>query len=90
MDQFRRKFDEGVSHAENSKVFKIGSEGKAGCKYGMSVVSYLFNQKYYMEIADFVGESLFKAAGYFLGRNYKLLKKDWILNLTNNHAYWSK
>jgi hypothetical protein len=43
-----------------------------------------------MEVADFIGESLFKWAGYILGRNYKLLKKDWILKLTNNHAYWSK
>ena len=32
----------------------------------------------------------FVAAGYFLGKNHKLLKKDWILKLTNNHAYWSK
>lgn len=86
----RRKFDEGVSHADNPRVFRAGSEEKAGWKYGTTVLSYLINQKYYMEIADFVGENLFKAAGYFLGKNYKLLKKDWILKLTNNHAYWSK
>lgn len=90
MAQFRRKFDEGVSHAQNSRVFKVGSEEKAGCKFGIAVLSYLINQKYYMEIADFIGECLFKGAGYLLGRNYKWLKKDWILNLTNNHAYWSK
>jgi rhamnosyltransferase len=29
MAQFRRKFDEGVSHAQNSRVFKAGSEEKA-------------------------------------------------------------
>lgn len=90
MAQFRRKFDEGVAHAANSKVFKAGSEEKDGWKYGTAVLSYLINQKYYMEIADFAGENLFKAAGYFLGRNYRLLKKEWILKLTNNHAYWSK
>lgn len=90
MAQFRRKFDEGVSHAENSKVFKLGSEEKAGFKFGVAVLSYLVNQKYYMEIADFVGECLFKAAGYFLGRHHRFLKKSWIINLTNNHAYWSK
>ena len=90
MAQFRRKFDEGVSHADNSKIYKIGSEEKAGFKFGVAVLSYLINQKYYMEVADFIGENLFKAAGYLLGRNYKWLKKDWILNLTNNHAYWSK
>ena len=90
MSQLRRKFDEGVAHAENSRIFKAGSEEKAGWKFGKAVLSYLVNQKYYMEIADFFGESLYKGAGYFLGRNYKFLKKDWILKLTNNHAYWSK
>lgn len=90
MSQLRRKFDEGVSHAENSRVFKAGSEEKAGLKYGKAVLSYLVNQKYYMEIAEFVGESLFKGAGYFLGKHYKWLKKEWILKLTNNYSYWKK
>lgn len=90
MYQLRRKFDEGVAHADNAKIFKAGSAEKDGFKYGTTVLSYLINQKYYMEIADFIGENLFKGAGYFLGRNYKWLKKEWILNLTNNHAYWSK
>lgn len=90
MSQLRRKFDEGVAHAENARIFKAGHEEKDGWKYGTAVLSYLVNQKYYMEIADFVGENLYKAVGYFLGKNYKLLKKGWILKLTNNHAYWSK
>ncbi len=90
MAQFRRKFDEGVSHADNSRVFKTGSAEKDGWNFGKAVLSYLINQKYYMEIADFIGESLFKGAGYFLGKHYKWLKKDWILKLTNNHAFWSK
>ena len=90
MYQLRRKFDEGVAHANNPRVFKAGHEEKAGFKYGTAVLSYLTNQKYYMEIADFVGECLFKGAGYFLGKHYKWLRKDWILKLTNNHAYWSK
>ncbi|MBP3568951.1 MAG: glycosyltransferase [Lachnospiraceae bacterium] len=90
MAQFRRKFDEGVAHASFPKVFKRGSEEKDGLRYGKAVLSYLMNQKYYMEIADFVGESLYKGAGYFLGKNYRFLKKDWILKLTNNHSYWSR
>ena len=90
MAQLRRKFDEGVAHASNPRVFKAGSEEKDGFRYGKAVLSYLINQKYYMEIADFAGENIYKAVGYFLGKNYKLLKKDWILKLTNHHAYWSK
>jgi len=41
-------------------------------------------------MAEFAGECLFKAAGYVLGKNYKWLKKGWIIKLTNHHAYWSK
>jgi len=90
MFQLRRKFDEGVAHAENPRIFKAGSEEKAGLKYGKAVLSYLINQKYYMEIAEFAGENLYKAVGYFLGKHYKCLKKDWILRLTNNYSYWSR
>lgn len=88
--QLRRKFDEGVAHAQNPAIFKADCVGKDGWEYGMSVLSYLNNQKYYMEIANFIGECLFKAVGYALGKNYKWLKKEWILKLTNHHAYWSK
>lgn len=90
MAQLRRKFDEGVVHTDYAKMFDIHSVEKDGWEYCKSVVSYLANQKYYMEMADFVGENIYKGIGYALGRNYKLLKKDRILKLTNNHAYWSK
>ena len=86
----RRKFDEGVAHADNRRVFQAGSAEKDGWKYGTDVLSYLSNQKYYMEMFDFIGENLFKGAGYFLGKHYKWLRKEWVLYLTNNHAYWSK
>jgi len=90
MSQFRRKFDEGVAHAENSRVFRVRSAEKDGWKYSQKLLAYLLNQKYYVEVADFIGETLFKAVGYFLGKNYKWLQKEWILKLTNHHAYWSK
>ncbi len=88
MYQLRRKFDEGVAHAENLRVFKNGSMEKVSLKYAKGVISYLINQKYYMEVVDFAGENLFKWTGYMLGKNYRLLKKSWILHLTNNYAYW--
>lgn len=90
MYQLHRKFDEGVAHAENPRVFKTGCEEKEGLKYAKAMLAYLINQKYYLEVAEFAGENLFKWVGYVLGRHYKLLKKDWILKLTNNYAYWSK
>lgn len=90
MAQLRRKFDEGVAHASFPRIFTSGGEEKDGWRYGKAVLSYLVNQKYYMQIADFVGENIYKWVGYSLGKNYKWLKKEWILKLTNNHAFWSK
>lgn len=90
MAQLRRKFDEGVAHASFPRVFKSGGEETDGWRYGKAVLSYLVNQKYYMEIADFVGENIYKWVGYSLGKHYKWLKKEWILKLTNNHSFWSK
>lgn len=90
MAQFRRKFDEGVAHAENPRIFRVRSGEKAGWKYGKELLAYLLNQKYYTEVADFIGENLFKAVGYFLGKHYIWLQKEWILKLTNHYAYWSK
>lgn len=89
MVQFQRKFDRGVVCAKHPRVFAVGGTGKAACQYTKQVISYLLNQKYYMELADFIGEMLFKSAGYFLGRHYRLLKKEWILKMTANKTYWN-
>lgn len=90
MAQLRRKFDRGVVHAEHADIFGSGGAERDGYQYGTQVISYLLNQKYYMELLDFVGENLFKAVGYCLGKNYRWLKKEWILNLTANKNYWRK
>jgi len=90
MAQLRRKFDRGVVHAEHPRIFGNGGAERDGYQYCKQVVSYLLNQRYYIELLDFIGENLFKAVGYFLGRHYHWLRKEWILCLTANKAYWAK
>ena len=90
MAQLRRKFDRGVVHAGHPRIFGNGGAERDGYQYSSQVISYLLNQKYYMELAEFIGENAFKAVGYFLGKHYRFLKKDWILHLTANKTYWSK
>ena len=90
MSQLRRKFDQGVVHAEYTKLFYSSGTREDAVGYGKKVLSYLINQKYYLEILDFFGENLYKFVGYLLGRNYRLLKKEWIQALTANKSYWSK
>lgn len=87
MAMLRRRFDEGVVHAKNPRVFS-GQRVREEWKYAKAVLSYLYNQKQYVEIVDFFGETVFQKVGYFLGKHYTWLKKDWILYLSDHHAYW--
>ncbi len=90
MSQLRRKFDEGVVIAEHPRVFVAGNVDRDGARYVKAVLSYLWNQKYYFEILDFMAENMYKLAGSFLGRHHRWLRREWILKLTANKPYWSK
>jgi len=52
------------------------------------IISYLWNQKYYMELADFICENVFKTAGFLLGRHHYLLPKKWKQVMSMNRIYW--
>lgn len=87
-EQFHRNFDLGVSQADNPQVFrKIRSE-KEGARFVTEMLRFLWNQHYYMEIVDFLGETMFKYAGYLLGKNHRLLPKELVLRCTMNPSYW--
>lgn len=87
-EQFHRNFDLGVSQADNPQVFrKIRSE-KEGVRFVTETLRFLWNQHYYMEIVDFLGETMFKYAGYLLGKNYRLLPRKLVLQCTMNLSYW--
>lgn len=88
--QFKRNFDLGVSQAEHPGVFrKVKSEAE-GIRMVKQTIGYLWNQKYYLEIIDFIGESMFKYAGYLLGKNYRMLPKELVLSCTMNQSYFHR
>lgn len=89
-EQFRRNFDLGVSQADNPQVFKKVRSEKEGIRLVMDMIRFLWNQHYYMEIVDFVGETVFKYAGYLLGKQYRLLPKELVLKCTMNKSYWNQ
>lgn len=89
-EQFHRNFDLGVSQADNPKAFKAVRSEKEGVRFVSDTIRFLWDQHYYMEIVDFIGESAFKYAGYLAGKNYRFLPKDAVLWCTMNKAYWNK
>lgn len=89
-EQFHRNFDLGVSQAEYSACFSKVSSETEGIRFAKSMLCFLWSQKYYMEIVDFIGECAFKYAGYLLGKHFRWLPKEWILCCTSNQEYWKQ
>lgn len=88
MQQLRRNFDLGVSQKQYHEVFSKVSSESEGVKLVKNIVSYLWNQKRYFELFEFVMESGFKYIGFFLGKRYRLLPQSLCVWLSMNKAYW--
>lgn len=84
----RQNFDYAVTYAQHSKILGDCSVVPEDVRYAKEIISYLYNQKYYFEILDFIGENVHKWIGRFLGRQYRFFKPEWILKLTANRNYW--
>lgn len=84
----KQNFDYGVTYAQYSKLLAECSAIPEDVRYMKKVISYLWNQKYYLEILDFVGENLHKFVGRFLGKQYRFFQPEWIAKLTANKNYW--
>ena len=88
MQQLRRNFDLGVSQEEYRSIFSKVSSEKEGTKLVKQTIEYLFHQKEYIELVDFILESGFKYAGYLLGKNHRLLPQPFKVWLSMNKSYW--
>ncbi len=88
LQQFRRNFDLGVSHAMHPGTFGDVPPGGEGMKLVRSQAAWLIkNGKAYLLFKLF-WQSICKLAGYKLGRSYKLLPKRMILRCTMNPGFW--
>jgi rhamnosyltransferase len=88
LEQLQRNFDLGVSQREFKSVFGKISAEKEGMKFVRQTLSYLYDQKKYFEVFEFVMESGFKYIGYFLGKRYPYLPKSMCQGRRMNKAYW--
>lgn len=90
MQQFRRNFDIGVSQSQHPEVFskyKSESEGKKLVKAALKKLSE--RKKPWMFI-PFCCQCGFKLIGYKLGKKYKKLPLNLVLECTSNQNYWLK
>lgn len=90
LQQFKRNFDLGASQADHPEVFsRFKSEGE-GKRLVKGCISYLYdNNKAYL-IPGFILHCAARYAGFLLGKNYRHLKKEMILKITSDRAYWIK
>ncbi len=89
-DLFMLCFDNGVFYAEHPALFQGGGLSQMEFNLSKKIIAYLWNQKYYTQLADFICESVFKAAGFILGKVHYLLPKKWKQIMSMNRIYWGK
>lgn len=87
-EQLRRNFDLGVSQADHPEVFAFVQSESEGAKLVLLTAKYLNGHHQKKQIPRLCVHSLYKYAGYRLGKNYKRLSKKTILRLTANPDYW--
>lgn len=88
MQQFHRNFDLGVSQADNPEVFSnVSTEGE-GVKYMIKMTKLLIANKAVYYIPYFYINSMFRLAGYKLGKGYRRLPERFVMACTMNKNYW--
>ena len=88
--QFRRNFDNGVSHRQYAHVFKdVRAEGE-GKRLVMSVIKRLHKRKEDYLIPGYIWESGCKYLGYKLGEHYDRLPAGLVMKCTSNKAFFEK
>ncbi len=89
MEQLRRNFDIGVSHADNMDVFEsVPPEGE-GIRLMLNTALYLCRNGHCYEVPYLIISSAVKYMGYRLGRNYKKLGRKTVMRLTSDKNYWN-
>jgi len=89
VQEFKRYFDIGVFHAK--EVWILENFGKAegeGIKYIKSELSYLFSQKAWYLLPEFILRNAMKYLGYKMGQKHKILPLKVIKMLSMHHRWW--
>ncbi len=87
-EQFSRNFDIGVSHAVNSEIFLNISSESEGLRMINSVVVSLVKKGRLFDVVYVYIQSAVKFLGYLLGKNYRLLPREYVRKISMNRNYW--
>lgn len=88
VQQFKRNFDLGVSHARYPAVFGgIKTEGE-GLRLVKETSKYLFHIGKPWLIVKLLWQSGCKYSGYFLGKRYRMLSPKAVKRCSMNKEYW--
>jgi rhamnosyltransferase len=87
--EFRRYFDIGVFHTEESWLVEtFGKAEGEGKRYVKSELSYLFKQKAWYALPSFVLRNAAKLSGYKLGKHHRRLPAALVRFLSMHKAWW--
>ena len=90
MQQFRRNFDLGVSHAKHSEIFSLVTSEKEGFSLLKKMTVHLWKEGYRRTIPAFYVNSIYRYAGFCLGKHFKKLPAKLIAKFTMNKEYWEQ
>lgn len=88
--QYRRYFDNGVSHAKHPEVFEGLNTNDEGMKLVKKTISHLKGNGRTLEIVPLLFQSTAKYLGFRKGKHYKHMSKKRILECTLNPEYWKE
>ena len=89
LQQLRRNFDLGVSHAEHPEVFAGILTESEGIRLVGKTVGYLCKAGKPWLIIRLFWQSGCKYLGYFMGKRYRSLPEWLVKRLSMNREYWS-
>ncbi|MCL1825576.1 MAG: glycosyltransferase family 2 protein [Betaproteobacteria bacterium] len=91
IEEFRRYFDIGVFHKNESWISKtFGKLQGEGIKYILSELFFLWKQRNILWIPAAFVNNFFRLLGYNLGLSYKKLPQKLAVRFSSNKTYWSR
>ena len=88
VQQFKRNFDLGVSHAMYPEIFSGLSTESEGIRLVKMTCAYLVRKRKPHLILKLVWQSGCKYVGFFLGKRYRKLPKRLVRQFSMNRSYW--
>lgn len=90
LQQFRRNFDNGVSHVDNAYALGDVTPMGEGKKLVMDTARFLIRRGEFGQVIRLIYISACKLAGFTLGKKYYKLPHSVILLCTMNKKYWKE